>query len=396
MKKYYFLILCLSMFSCEQIPMVETLDGRKHDPEELSLKIQDILDKAQLAGLSVQIFNHHQRVYEQAFGFANQEKGDSLNNQHIFYGASFSKAVFGYIIADLVVNGKLDLDRPLQSYLGQALPEIPFEKDWKGYGNLKDDLRYEKITARMCMNHSSGFPNWRWITKEGQFDPEGNIQILFEPGDRYSYSGEGIHLLQFVIEQIMGQSIEEIAQEKVFRPLNMEMTSYIWQKRFEGKFCLGHKADGTTYRKDREDEAGAAGSMETTPEDYSKFFSHMLKLYKAGDARVKLMFEPSIKIHSEMQFGPKSWIDSGRYDNIGLGYGIGWGLLESPHGIGAFKEGHSEGFQHYSIMFPEKGIGVILMSNSDRGERTFKELLKLTIGDSFTPWEWENYIPYYQ
>ncbi|MDW3646577.1 MAG: serine hydrolase domain-containing protein [Bacteroidia bacterium] len=396
MKKHYCLILCLMILSCEPTDMIQTLTKRQHNSRELSLQIQKILEKAEVAGLSVQIFNNHQRVYEQAFGFADLEKGDRLTNQHGFYGASFSKAVFGYIVADLVVNGVLDLDKPLQSYVGQAFPDIPFEKDWKGYANLKGDLRYEKITARMCMNHSTGFPNWRWISKEGEFDREGKIQLLFDPGSRYSYSGEGIHLLQFVIEKITGKGLEEIAQEKVFNPLNMSMSSYLWQERFEGKFCLGHKSDGSTYPKDKEDEAGAAGSMETTPEDYAKFFEHILQLYKADDTRVELMFTPSIKIHSEKQFGPQSWIDSGRHDNIELGYGIGWGLLQSPHGIGAFKEGHSDGFQHYSIMFPEKGIGIILMSNSDRGESTFKELLELTIGDTYTPWEWEFYIPYDQ
>ena len=396
MKTLCYLIFIPMMLSCQDSTGIYRLDGKKHSPEALDAQIQEIVDKAGVSGLSVQIFNEHQKVYGQAFGFADQEKGDSLSNQHIFYGASLSKAVFGYIVADLVVSGTLDLDRPLQSYLGQALPDIPFEKDWKGYANLREDKRYEKITARMCMNHSTGFPNWRWITKAGEFDPEGQIHLLFEPGERYSYSGEGMHLLQFVIEEISGKGLEEIAQEKVFRPLGMDMTSYIWQDRFEGEFCLGHKADGSTYPKDKEDEAGAAGSMETTPEDYAKFFTHILQLYKANDARVRLMFTPSIKIHSEMQFGPQAWIDSGRYDNIELAYGIGWGLLQSPHGFGAFKEGHSEGFQHYSIMFPEKGIGLMLMSNSDLGESTFKELLELTIGDTYTPWKWENYIPYDQ
>ncbi|MEM8890221.1 MAG: serine hydrolase domain-containing protein [Bacteroidota bacterium] len=396
MKTLYYLIPLFMLIACQDSHKIERLDGKSHTPAELSKQIQQLMDKAQVAGLSVQIFNEHQKVYAQAFGMADQPKGDSLNNRHGFYGASLSKAVFGYIVSDLAVEGNLDLDRPLQSYLGQALPDIPFEKDWKGFGNLREDKRYEKITARMCMNHSTGFQNWRWITREGEFDPEGKIQIWSEPGDRYSYSGEGMHLLQFVIEEITGKGLEELAQEKVFRPLKMKMTSYIWQDRFEGKFCLGHKSDGTTYPKDKEDGAGAAGSMETTPEDYAKFFEHILQLYKADDARVKLMFTPSIKIHSEKQFGPQSLIDSGRYDYIELGYGIGWGLLESPHGFGAFKEGHSEGFQHYSIMFPEKGIGLILMSNSDRGESIFKELLELTIGDTYTPWEWENYIPYDQ
>ena len=59
-----------------------------------------------------------------------------------------------------------------------------------------------------------------------------------------------------------------------------------------------------------------------------------------------------------------------------------------------FKEGHDEGWGHYSICFPDKGIAIVIMTNNDNGESIFKELLATAIGDIFTPWEWENYIPY--
>jgi len=81
-------------------------------------------------------------------------------------------------------------------------------------------------------------------------------------------------------------------------------------------------------------------------------------------------------------------------DDIELSYGLGWGLLKSPHGWGAFKEGHGNGFQHYSIIFPDTGIGVLLMSNSDNAESVFAYLLKASIADTWTPIQWQNYIPY--
>ena len=82
------------------------------------------------------------------------------------------------------------------------------------------------------------------------------------------------------------------------------------------------------------------------------------------------------------------------YDGIQLSYGLGWGLLKTPYGIGAFKEGHGDGFQHYSIVFPEAKKGILIMTNSDNGESIFKALLEIGIGDIYTPWEWEGYIPY--
>ncbi len=55
---------------------------------------------------------------------------------------------------------------------------------------------------------------------------------------------------------------------------------------------------------------------------------------------------------------------------------------------------HGDGFQHYSIIYPARKLDVLLMSNSDNAESMFGHLLRLTIADTFTPLEWENYAPY--
>ena len=73
---------------------------------------------------------------------------------------------------------------------------------------------------------------------------------------------------------------------------------------------------------------------------------------------------------------------------------VGWGLLRTPYGWGAFKEGHGDGFQHYAIVFPESDLGVLLLRNSDNAESLFDHLLTITIADTYTPLEWEGYVPF--
>jgi CubicO group peptidase (beta-lactamase class C family) len=200
-------------------------------------------------------------------------------------------------------------------------------------------------------------------------------------------------LLQYVIEHITGKGYEELAVEKVFKPLQMRNSSYLWKERFEDKYCNGHTTQQEVIEKDKRDEAGAAGSMETNLIDYSLFIKNILKLYEEKSMVTNLLFEPNFRIKSKAQFGPMSLESSNENDSIQLSYGLGWGLLQSPFGFGAFKEGHGEGFQHYTLIFPERGIGVVLLSNSDNAESIFKELLEITIADTYTPWKWENYYP---
>lgn len=382
------------IIGCTTKLKVERMDGSKIEESELTSTIQSLMDAAEVAGLAISVFNQNKVVYKKAFGFSNLEKKDSLSTQTVFYGASFSKAVFGYLVAQLEQEGIIDLDVPLQNYLDTPIPDIPVEKEWRNYSNLKEDKRYEQITGRMCLSHTTGFPNWRWLSKNGEFLPEGKIHFLFDPGTRYSYSGEGMALFQLVIEKITGQGLEQLARERIFNPLGMDMTSYVWQERFEGRYCNGHTTEGKVIPKDTQDKAGAAGSMETTLEDYAKFIAEILRQTQTNGPVTKSMFAPYVRIKSKRQFGPLAWEDTDENDDIKLSYGLGWGLLQTPHGFGAFKEGHGEGFQHYSIIFPEQQIGVIILSNSDNGESIFKSLLEITIGDTYTPWEWENYVPF--
>ncbi len=347
------------------------------------------MQNASVHGLAVAVFNNNEAVYKKAFGSRRADRGQPLNTGTNIYGASLSKAVFAVLVMKLVEEGVLDLDKPLQEYLDKPIYEYTPTKKWHdNYSDLKDDTTYRQITARMCLDHTTGFPNWRWD------EPDQKLRIKFAPGSKYGYSGEGMVYLQVVLEYMLNKSLEELMQEKIFTPLGMTMSSYTWQPRFEQDYASGHTTVGEVYDKDTDNEARSASTLETTLGDYALFVSAVLKNTLLDTATTRKMFTPQIKLRSIQQFGPLSLQDSTLNDNIQLSYGLGWVLLQSRFGTGAFKEGHGDGFQHYCIIFPEKGIGMLIMSNSDNAESIFKELLETAIADTFTPWYWENYIPY--
>jgi CubicO group peptidase (beta-lactamase class C family) len=339
----------------------------------------------------VAVFNDREPVYAKAFGVKRTDTGEPLRPDTVFYGASLSKAVFGVLVMRLVEEGVLALDKPLVEYLDRPLSVFKASrpKAWhEDLGDLAADPRHVKITARMCLAHTTGLPNWRW------FEEDRKLRIHSEPGAKYSYSGEGMTLLQVVLEKITGRPLEELAREKVFSPYGMTTTSYTWQPRFEGNFCHGHDEAGTVLEKDKDNAARSASTLETTPEDYTRFLHAVLQGRGLSASSWKELFATQVRIRSKRQFGPLSAEDGPDNDAIELGYGLGWGVLTSRYGRAAFKEGHGDGFEHYSILFHERGSGVLLMSNSANGESAFKELLETTIADTVTPWEWQGYVPY--
>lgn len=380
----FFLIVSIHSFG----QSIKRIDESKISTDSLNAKIEYLIKIANVSGIAVSVFNDNKPIFSKTYGLADVQKNIPLKKSSVMYGASLAKMVFTYIAMQYVQEKVIDLDKPLVQYLTKPLTEIKINGFRRGYQDLKEDKRYEKITARMCLTHTTGFPNWRW------FEADKKLKIKFEPGTRYSYSGEGLYLLQFVIEQITGKDYETISQARVFKPLGMTNSSQVWQTRFDTNICYGHHAKGEPYELMKWEEASAGGSMSTTFEDFIKFYAHFISCKGLSKKIFKDMTSQQIRIRSRSQFGPLAQIDSTDNDNIQLGYGLGVGTFNTPFGRAFFKEGHDEGWGHYSICFPDKKIAVIMMTNNDNGESIFKELLDYSIGDKFTPWRWENYIPY--
>jgi D-alanyl-D-alanine-carboxypeptidase/D-alanyl-D-alanine-endopeptidase len=355
--------------------------------DSVTNRVEQLRHAAHVSGLCVAIFNDNQLVYDKAFGLANVPENLPLKTSMVFYGASFSKAVFAYIVMRLVDQKVIDLDKPLVEYLPKSLMDYSEAGPSGNYQDLKNDERYKKITARMCLDHTTGFPNWRF------FEDDKKLRIKYEPGTHYSYSGEGLCLLQFVIEQITKTDLESIARKNVFEPLGMKYASYIWQNDFLQNLVLGHNAVGKPYQTHQRYKANAAGSLFTSFDDYLKFYKALINGTGLSQSSFHEMLRAQIRIKAKQQFGPEARQNTDDNDNIQLSYGLGLGLMTTPYGRAFFKEGHDDGWQHYSVCFKEKGVAIVIMSNSDNTESIFKPLLAYCIGDTFTPWYWENYIP---
>lgn len=380
-------VLLVGLVPCSYSQSILRIDGTKIREDSTTNRIEQYIRQANVSGLCVAIYNDNQLIYKKAFGLANVPENVPLNTSMVFYGASFSKAVFAYIVMRLVDQKIIDLDKPLVEYLPKPLTYYPVAGPSGNYQDLKNDDRYKKITARMCLDHTTGFPNWRF------FEEDKKLKIKYEPGTHYSYSGEGLCLLQFVIEQKTGKDLESIAQRNVFEPLGMKHASYVWQKDFQQNIVLGHNASGKPYQTHQRYKANAAGSMFTSFDDYLKFYKALTNGTGLSKSSFNEMLSAQIRIKAKQQFGPEASQNTDDNDNIQLSYGLGVGLMTTPYGHAFFKEGHDDGWQHYSVCFKDKKIAIVIMSNSDNAESIFKPLLDVCIGDTYTPWYWENYIP---
>jgi CubicO group peptidase (beta-lactamase class C family) len=361
---------------------IKRIDGTTISAAAADKAIKRLVDVAHVTGLSVAILNDNRVVYEKSFGFSNAEAKKPLRPDTVVYAASLTKALFAYLVMQLVDEKIIDLDTPIERYLPKPLPQ--YEK----YKELAADERYKQITLRMLLSHTAGFPNFRFLNEDGKLD------IKFTPGTRYAYSGEGINLLQFVIEAKTGKSIADMMDERIFKPFGMKQTSMTWQPRFEADYAFGYDESGKSLGHNKRTGVRAAGSMDTTLADYARFIEAVMQ-GKALSRRGKgEMLRPQIEIRSKAQFPTLRNEFTDENHAIHLAYGLGWGLFTTPCGKAFFKEGHDDGWENHVVVFPEKKIAILLLSNSSNGDSIFKELLETLAGDHWTPWRWEGYTPY--
>jgi len=204
---------------------VKRLDGSTISSEEIDATVTRLMRAAKIPGAGIAILNDKRIVYLRAYGVRDKEKDLPLTRDSVMTAASLTKAAFAYLVMQLVEEGVLSLDKPVYQYLPQPLPE------YSDYKDLAGDERYKKITARMLLAHTSGFPNWRWANEDKK------LNINFEPGSRFAYSGEGIQLLQLVVETVTNRSLTGLMRERIFLPFGMARTSMIWEPRFESDFA---------------------------------------------------------------------------------------------------------------------------------------------------------------
>ncbi|MGA0602554.1 serine hydrolase domain-containing protein [Caulobacter sp. KR2-114] len=375
------LALALAGPAAARSKAVTTLDGRRLSPVQVDADVRELMASNAVVGLDVALIRDGQVVYARAFGERNVEQGLPMTPQTVIYGASLTKATFAYLVMQLVQEGRIDLDRPTADYLPKPLPDYP------KYADLAGDARWRRLTFRSLMNHTTGFANFRFL------EPDGKLRFHHDPGTRFGYSGEGINLAQFVLEQGLGLDVGAEMQRRIFAPLGMSRTSLTWRADFAGDVADGYLKDGSLKAHHRREDVRAAGSMDTTLDDWSKFLAAVSR----GDgltrrARAELT-RRSIDIDSMTQFPTLSEAATDAYRPIRLGYAVGWAVYETPYGHAFFKEGHDDGAGNFALCVQAQRACILLLSNSDRAEGIYKAMVERLLGPVNLPWRWQGYIP---
>ena len=359
-------------------------------PDAIDARVRAAMADTHANGMAIAVIDDGRVTHVQAYG-ARNAKGDPLHTDTVMYGASITKTVMAYTTLRLVDQGKINLDTPLANYLDKPLTSYgEGEAHLAKYGPYRDlagDERWRTITARMALTHSTGFHNFWFI------EPDQKLRIHFDPGSRYSYSGEGFSLLQFTIEQGskskgLGLDVKQLT-DAVFAKFGMTRTSLQWRPDFRPNLADGWTDEGKPVEHDERSNVRVAGSMDTTISDLAKFIAALVRGDGLSAGSRAEMVKPSLHIGTAHQFPNFAPYLPEAQQRRDLAAGLGVIVFDGPQGHGFFKGGHNEITGNSFVCLERSRRCVLLLANDVRAERAFTDLVRFVLGETGVPYGWE-------
>lgn len=339
--------------------------------------LRGIMEKYKVSGISIVLTQQKSRrdspiTYSLNLGVEDPQTGKPIDGKTVFEAGRLGQPVFAYLVMKLYTGGRLDIDHPLYKYLPKPLPDYP------AYQDLKGDSRYKRLTARLILSHQSGLVNSRLT------HPEHRLTFETSPGKSFRYSEEGYRLLQFVLEQRFGRSLNNLAKIVVFDRLSMKDSSFVHEPRFEGHFAIA-KGVGDDSKNLTSD---VSESFITSVKDYAQFMWLVMMNY--GNLNLltcRWYFLPVVSVHSPWILEPPH---PGDHPTIPkkLSWCLGWGTYQIPRNQAYFIGHRHQGIECYATIFNTHRTAVSIFVAGNVQHSVTARILREIIGEVETPLKW--------
>lgn len=349
-KVFFFIITTSQCYGQKNNTTIKNLLDNKITAENIESFLESNMKTQKVPGVSLAIINDGKLVYHTVKGYADLELKKKVTPTTIFEGASLSKPLFAYMAMQLVEKKVLDLDTPLYKYLP--------------YPDIANDERYKKITARMVLTHTTGFPNWRTDYENKK------LFISFDPGTSFQYSGEGYQYLAKVLMHLYNtddKGLEKIYQEQIAIPFQLKYTKFVQDKYNKQHKASPYKQGKPIEGEDETDVFGAAFSIHSEAKDFSKWLIALLEekgLSKSGYAQ---LFKTQVEL-------PENAIQ--RQEGV-TGWTIGFAEAPLPFGTVYAHGGNNYGYTSLFVIHREKKWGFVIFTNADQSMLPLQLLMHL-------------------
>ena len=337
---------------------------------ELKARVDEIVNRRPAVGLAVGVVRDGRLEFFHGHGVADIGSNAPITEETVFRVGSITKLFTAIAVMQLVEQGLVDLDAPVNGYL-------------RAYPLVAADAGFRPATLRHLLTHTAGIPDVRQFTDllHASFTPSGGrppqlsvgfgqrlpslaeyyrggLRIVVEPGSAFAYSNHGFATLGQVVEDVAGIPLERYFRERIFEPLGMADSDLVRSDRIASRLATGYAMGGHGPRAvpDRDWICAGAGGIYSTTRDLAGFVAALLGGGANEHGRVlepatlATMFQPHYQPDERLP-----------------GMGLGFFLAEAGGHRLVLHDGILPGFNSELLVAPDDGIGVIGLTNGSSG-----------------------------
>ncbi len=298
-----------------------------------------------LPSIAVAVAKDGRIIWEEGFGMANRERGIRAGPHTMYSLASISKPFTATAVMKLVEQGKIQLDRPANDYLGAAR-----------ITGLAGDA--SRVTVRQVMSHTAGLPlHWQFFYSNADYRrPEMDTTIsrygivVYPPGTVYHYSNLGYGILDYIVSRASGRSYAEYMSDEIFTPLGLTHTSVDIARGLERHAAQRYDATLKPIPFYTFDHPGGS-AVYSSAHDLVRFGMFHLKNRLPGQQRI--LADSTVDAMQRIQTPDTT-----------NGYALGWGVARDDNGYR--KVAHTGGMPGVNTvlnLYPSENLAVVVLAN---------------------------------
>lgn len=316
----------------------------------------EFMSNSSKVGVSIGVVKDNQ-VYQYHFGSTEKSKVNAPNEKTIYEIGSITKTFTSMLLAQALVDKKMDLNDDIRKYLKGSYPNLEYN------GQPIKVVHLSNLTSGLPDNLPEKLPAFKSADKDSQLfelkkmhDAYTRTQFLSDlhqvklnraPGLYPAHSNTAAQLLGFMLEDVYGMGYAELLKKYITVPLDMKSTFVSVPASFKAFCAKGYNEKGTLM-PEIPISAGSAGVLTSSLPDMVKYVAHHLK---EKDKR-------TILAHT---------LEWGNMESVGIG--LNWYLKTNFDGKRKiWASGGTFGFSSYSVIYPERNFAVVVLANeSDNG-----------------------------
>jgi CubicO group peptidase (beta-lactamase class C family) len=310
--------------------------------------IQKEMVESSIPSISVAVARRGAILWEEGFGWADRENRIPATQHTMYYMASVNKSMTALALMILQERKQLDLERPINDYLGRAKLSSPA-------GNPVD------ATVRQVANHMAGLTT---------FNPRNHLSIdetihrygviLWPPGERFDYSNLGYKILDELVARVSGKSYSNFLRAEIFWPLGMTHASAGVGPGLEKYVAQRYRTSGGLQPP--------VEGVYCSAHDLARFGMFCLKAHLPDQKAIL----------------PDAAIDALSRSPVSTGdgkYSLGWSIDDELYGYrGVLAQGGTTSAQAWLRLIPSEDIVVVALANNGMmSSRVVHEILSVLL-----------------